>query len=154
YGSLGGTEISLMPGAAVAAPAVAVPPTPPAPKPSAAPTRAHVPLTAAEERSLKPEDIFKECAQCPEMVVLPAGEFMMGTSPAEIESLKQQVGSSQDEIELLARRYDEMYGREVPQHRVKFERPFAVGRFEVTFAEFRACYRTTSGGCYSMPTDE
>jgi len=39
-------------------------------------------LTAAQERVLKPGDTFKECADCPEMVVVPAGEFMMG-SPAD-----------------------------------------------------------------------
>ena len=34
------------------------------------------------ERALKPGDTFRECAKdCPEMVVVPAGEFMMG-SPA------------------------------------------------------------------------
>ena len=31
------------------------------------------PLTAAEERALKPGDGFKECSECPEMVVVPAG---------------------------------------------------------------------------------
>ena len=36
---------------------------------------------AEEERGLKAKDTFKECDDCPEMVVVPAGEFMMG-SPA------------------------------------------------------------------------
>jgi len=29
----------------------------------------------------KPKDVFKECDKCPEMVVVPAGPFTMG-SPA------------------------------------------------------------------------
>jgi hypothetical protein len=28
---------------------------------------------------MKPKDAFKECAGCPEMVVIPAGEFVMGS---------------------------------------------------------------------------
>jgi formylglycine-generating enzyme required for sulfatase activity len=42
--------------------------------------RPHV-LDAAAERALKPGDSFKECAEdCPEMVVIPAGEFTMGVA--------------------------------------------------------------------------
>src|SRR4051794_5717660 len=40
------------------------------------------PLAAERERGLKPTDMFRECEQCPEMVVMPAGSFMMG-SPAD-----------------------------------------------------------------------
>ena len=41
------------------------------------------PLTAARERALKPKDSFKECAACPQMVVVPAGPtaFERGRAP-------------------------------------------------------------------------
>ena len=40
-------------------------------------------LSREAERALKPGQAFRECAKdCPEMVVVPAGEFMMG-SPAD-----------------------------------------------------------------------
>jgi formylglycine-generating enzyme required for sulfatase activity len=81
------------------------------------------PLSAAEERALQPKDLFKECEACPEMVVVPAGEFTMGAP--ETES-----GSDADER---------------PQHRVVFANRFAVGRFAVTFAEWDAC--VAAGGC-------
>jgi hypothetical protein len=42
------------------------------------------PLTAAQASALKPADGFQECANCPEMVVVPAGVFTMG-SPADEE---------------------------------------------------------------------
>ena len=42
-------------------------------------------LSAAEERALQPADLFKECDDCPEMVVMPAGEFMMGSPALEPE---------------------------------------------------------------------
>jgi hypothetical protein len=72
--------------------------------------RAVMPLTADEERSLRPKDSFKECAECPELVVVPAGSFVMG-SPTSEEWRKDDEG---------------------PQRRVTIVRPFAVGKFEVT----------------------
>ena len=81
------------------------------------------PLSTAEDRALRPKDLFKECSDCPEMVVVPAGQFMMG-------SLLVEQGSEDDER---------------PQHRVTFAEPFAVGRFAVTFAEWDAC--VAEGGC-------
>jgi formylglycine-generating enzyme required for sulfatase activity len=88
-----------------------------------------VPLTAAREHALQPGDSFRECTTCPEMVVLPAGSFVMGSPPSE-------------------------YGRgsdEGPQHSVTFAQTFAVGRFSVTFDEWDAC--VADGGCgrYSPP---
>jgi formylglycine-generating enzyme required for sulfatase activity len=79
--------------------------------------RPHV-LAAEAERALKPKDSFKECAKdCPEMIVVPAGEFMMG-SPATEKG-----------------RYD----NEDPQHPVTIAKPFAVSKFDVTFDDWDAC---------------
>jgi formylglycine-generating enzyme required for sulfatase activity len=79
--------------------------------------RGHV-LTAAQERTLMPEDAFKECVQdCPEMIVLPSGSFMMG-GPDMIEQ---------------------------PLHTVTLVAPFAVSKYELTFADWDAC--VTGGGC-------
>ncbi len=90
-----------------------------------------VTLIAEAERELKPGDTFKECDNCPEMVVVPAGSFIMG-SPA-------------DETHRV--------GNEDPQHTVRFAMPFAVGKFSVTFEEWDAC--VADGGCYGYrPVDE
>ena len=79
--------------------------------------RPHV-LDAAAERALTPGDSFKECAEdCPEMVVIPAGEFTMG-SPASEQGRNDS---------------------EEPQHRVVFAKPLAVARFEMTFDDWDAC---------------
>ena len=75
------------------------------------------PLSRAEERALNPKDQFKECDDCPQMIVVPAGEFTMG-SPEDEE------GHTDDES---------------PQHTVRFLAPFAVGRLAVTFDEWDAC---------------
>jgi formylglycine-generating enzyme required for sulfatase activity len=94
-------------------------------------SRQPCPLSAAEERSLRPKDTFKECADCPEMVVVPAGTFAMG-SPASEKG---------------------RYNDEGPQHDVTFRQPFAVGKFELTFDEWDAC--VADGGCNRYrPSDE
>src|SRR5207253_4737817 len=44
-------------------------------------------LTATAEQALRAGDSFSECFGCPEMVVVPAGAFMMG-SPADEKERK------------------------------------------------------------------
>jgi formylglycine-generating enzyme required for sulfatase activity len=88
------------------------------------------PLTAAAEHALKPGASFDECAQdCPEMVVVPAGSFLMG-SPAT------EAGHT---------------ALEAPQHTVRIAKPFAVSKFEVTFADWNAC--VAGGGCNDYEPD-
>jgi formylglycine-generating enzyme required for sulfatase activity len=76
---------------------------------------------------LKASYAFRDCASCPEMVILPADSFMMGSPDNE---------SDRDAVE-------------GPQRLVAIDRPFAVGQFEVTFAEWDAC--VADGGCQSNP---
>ena len=57
---------------------------------------------------------FRDCANCPEMMVLPAGSFTMGSPSAE------QARSDQ----------------EGPQHKVTIPRPFAIGIYDVTRDEY------------------
>lgn len=59
----------------------------------------------------------------PEMIPIPSGPFRMGTSPAEAEKLKAQNAEAWDD--------------EKPQHTV-FVSEFAIGKYPVTNAEFRA----------------
>lgn len=63
------------------------------------------------------------CAACPEMVVLPRGEFVMGSPGSE---------AGHD-------------GDESPQRAVTIDYGLAVGRYEVTWAEWNAC--VADGGC-------
>jgi formylglycine-generating enzyme required for sulfatase activity len=80
-------------------------------------------LSAAAEQALKPMDAFMECAaepgkdNCPEMIVVPAGSFLMGAPPTE------------------KGRFD----NEGPQHLVTIANPFAASKFEVTFDEWDIC---------------
>jgi formylglycine-generating enzyme required for sulfatase activity/uncharacterized caspase-like protein len=80
-------------------------------------------LVGNEQRCLKLGDSFRDCPECPEMVVVPAGEFMMGSPASEAEHRSD----------------------EEPQRKVTIAQPVAVGKFEVTFAEWDAC--VADGGC-------
>jgi formylglycine-generating enzyme required for sulfatase activity len=70
---------------------------------------------------LKPGDTFRDCEGCPEMVVVPAGSFMMGSPESEKD-----------------RENDEG-----PQHEVTVAKPFAVGRFEITRGQFEEFAKAT-----------
>ena len=90
---------------------------------SAAPARAG--------EGLRPGNVFKDCEDvCPEMVVVPAGAFTMG-SPAGEEGRTSQEG---------------------PRHAVAFGSAFAIGRYEVTVAEYDAC--VAAGGCSRTANDQ
>jgi formylglycine-generating enzyme required for sulfatase activity len=67
--------------------------------------------------------VFRDCADCPEVVWLPQGEFIMGEPSAASG----------------------------PRHAVRISYMLAVGRFEVTFAEWDAC--VAAGGCRRRPDD-
>jgi len=93
-----------------------------------------VTVGAGERTCMKPgagkTESFKDCPECPEMVVVPAGEFMMG-SPSN------EPGRFNDEEPV----------------RVSIAAPFAVGKYAVTFDEWDACL--ADGGCNGyMPNDQ
>ena len=90
---------------------------------------AHAEEKTRAETNLKPGRVFRDCDECPQMVVLPAGTFTMGSPAREPGHLDT----------------------EGPRHRVTIARPFAVGRYEVTFAEWDAC--VYAGGCSYAPHD-
>ena len=106
------------------------PPAAPAPAPVPPPVvqpapqiSSTAPATELSPPNPKPGDTFRDCADCPELVALPAGSFDMG-STSEYEN---------------------------PIHRVTIAKPFAVGRREVTFGEWDKC--ADEGGCKYRPDD-
>jgi len=76
-------------------------------------------VVAEEQRA--PFSTFTDCDECPEMVVIPPGRFRMGDSHG-----------------------GGMYW-EKPVHDVRIDYSFAVGKYEVTFAQWDACI--SDGGC-------
>src|ERR1700757_766119 len=58
-------------------------------------------VVAQKETSLEPGEIFRDCRDCPELVVVPPGDFVMGSSDTPYEK---------------------------PEHLIAIKRPFAIGR--------------------------
>jgi formylglycine-generating enzyme required for sulfatase activity len=62
------------------------------------------PLSASAERALNPKDSFKECEQCPEMVVVPAGSFTMSSPQSEPKrTFRRPAASSYDRAPIRGR---------------------------------------------------
>lgn len=120
-----------------AAPAAAIPAAAPAPVPAAEPTPAPEPAKPAAAAG--PPKTFRDCPNCPEMVVIPAGRFTMGAAPGE--NRRYQVPTTEA-------------GRDEPEHEVTFGKPFALAKFDVTRGEF-AVFAHTVGfeprpGCMTV----
>jgi len=78
---------------------------------------------------------LRDCAECPELVTLPAGRFTMGVAPDE------------EAVEQIAA---EFRGRSEPRRDIQVAR-LSIGRFEVTRGEFRVFVTATghhSSGCF------
>jgi len=90
------------------------------------------PLPMSTSALFAPGTVFRDCYDnapvrnppCPEMVVIPAGSFIMGSSDGR--------------------------DHEKPPHKVTIAKPFAVSKLEVTFAEWETC--VSGGGCTANPT--
>jgi len=89
-------------------------------------------VDAAEDGRAGPQ-VFRDCPACPEMVILPAGTFLMGTA-APAPGGADRTGESGPVV-------------------IRLPRPFAIGRYEVTrreFAEFvEASGHEVRPGCES-----
>jgi formylglycine-generating enzyme required for sulfatase activity len=85
--------------------------------------------SSASTASPGPLTVFRDCPDCPEMVHIPAGSFLMG-SPAKENGRQDDEG---------------------PQHLVHLQ-AFSIGKYAVTFDEWDACM--AAGGCKSKPSDQ
>jgi LysM repeat protein len=76
------------------------------------------------ERCIRPAsgEAFKDCAVCPDLILVPSGKFTMGSPKDESER-----SSDEEQVE------------------VTIAKPFAVGRYAISFDEWSAC--TDDGGC-------
>lgn len=101
-----------------------VPSTPPAPTPPPAAPSANPPKPSGPSASGRQ---IRDCPLCPELVVIDAGDFTMGSTELEDEK---------------------------PLRAVSIRRPFAIGKFEVTFDEWQSC--ADGGGCANnrVPGDQ
>jgi len=78
---------------------------------------------------LRPGKTFKDCSNCPTMMVIPAGTYWQGSEESSELSLSM----------------------EKPRRQVTINEPFAVGVHEVTMAQWDICRK--DGGCTTQPGD-
>jgi formylglycine-generating enzyme required for sulfatase activity len=87
--------------------------------------------------AFKPGQVFRDCPDCPEMVAIPPGSFVMGST--EEERRKFNVPALFDKMES-------------PRHAVTITQPYAVGRFSITMEQWDAC--VADGGCGGYRPDD
>ncbi len=75
--------------------------------------------------------VFRDCDTCPELVSIAPGEFMVGP---EGRGTAQQAISAVD------------------AKKVVVDKPFAIGRYEITFDDWQHC--VDGGGCKAAPADD
>jgi formylglycine-generating enzyme required for sulfatase activity len=85
----------------------------PAVKPAQAATPVKIP-----PRNFQPGEIFKDCPDCPDMVVIPAGSFDIGSNDSNVQDEK-------------------------PGRRITIDQPFAMGKIEITRGQFAAFVNAT-----------
>src|SRR5215475_2150676 len=81
-------------------------------------------VDAQGQTAPEPGDTFRDCPDCTELVVIPAGQFVMGSNDTPYEK---------------------------PERTISIPAPFAIGRREVTFAEWDQC--AAAGACKHSPDD-
>jgi formylglycine-generating enzyme required for sulfatase activity len=86
-------------------------------------------LEAIDGLTLRPGKTFRDCPDCPTMVVVPAGSFWQGSEETSPDALKL----------------------ETPPRMVSIAEPFAVGVFEITLEQWDLC--VAEGGCSVNPLD-
>jgi formylglycine-generating enzyme required for sulfatase activity len=91
------------------------------------------------ERARRSDKLFKDCDMCPQMVPVPPGEYLMGSSKADIDSSTAAAN-------------------EGPQRKIAMRRMLAVGRFEVTRDQFEAFVQTSGhpvgNRCWTLEGNE
>jgi formylglycine-generating enzyme required for sulfatase activity len=78
------------------------------------------------KKSTPASDVIRDCPECPELALIPAGTFNMGST--------------------------EMFPFEGPVHQVTIGKAFYLGRREVSVDEWKAC--VIDGGCADRPASQ
>ena len=99
------------------------------------------------KRARNPGDTFRDCPECPELVVVPAGSFIMMGSP---DGKRSAMGSNVSAILESVIRVP--IKGEVTLHKVTIDYPLAAGVYAVTFDEWDAC--VSGGGCGGYRPDD
>lgn len=86
-------------------------------------------LQHIDDLTLRPGKTFKDCAECPNMMVIPAAAYWQGSDDSSRLALSM----------------------EKPRRLVTIAEPFAVSTHEITMAQWDACFEDK--GCQAQPND-
>ena len=86
-------------------------------------------LQHIDDLTLRPGKVFRDCKDCPDLTVVPAAAYWQGSDDSSSLAL----------------------GMEKPRRLVTIGKPFAVGTYEITMAQWDACF--AAGGCSMQPAD-
>jgi formylglycine-generating enzyme required for sulfatase activity len=105
-----------------------------------------VDVALSEEQAVQAGQTFRDCADCPELVVIPAGSFLMGSS-SEVMARDLKDATKYEKPSFVKTDLD----LESPQHPVSIDAALAIGKHLVMRAEFAAFVRetgySTDGDC-------
>lgn len=102
----------------------------------------HAQYVLKDNKEVTALDVFRECNVCPEMIVLPLGDFLMGGPIGDsINGLVMLDGK----LTMVEVGHPAIGADERPLHRVEIDMPIAMGRNEVTHDQWMAC--VDDGGC-------
>lgn len=95
-----------------------------------------LPLYQPGAATVAPGRVFSDCDGCPEMIEVPAGYFLMGSTLFERDRYNHLSVYPRSRFEKLR-----IANREGPRIMAEIPRPFAIMRFELTYAEWEAAQR-------------
>jgi len=117
-------------------------------------------VKASDSMAPRPGAVFRDCPDCPEMVVISAGEFTMGSSDSEKDwaahhgfdaFIADEASAHRSAHKFSLRDFASAVADEAPEHKVSL-RSFALGKYDVTRREFAAFVSETGyhsdPGCY------
>ena len=108
-------------------------------------------------------EVFSDCATCPEMVVIPAGSFVIGSSVAETDREHMAAegdtaaGPAEDGRPVTRVSRPQVSAWEKPNPTITIAKPLALSRYEITLGQYRtfvaATNQTADGGCRAYNAD-
>ncbi len=110
------------------------------------------PQGTGDPPALAPLTVFRDCAGCTEMIVIPPGRFMMGATPGESRNpfdIYGPVDAKDFKPRIREPGEINIIPSEHPRHPVEMDILFAMARNEVTHAEWMVC--VAEGGCNHVP---
>jgi formylglycine-generating enzyme required for sulfatase activity len=111
------------------------------------------PISTQNPNTLQAGSTFRDCPNCPALVAIPAGTFLMGTSQDDAERDIKHVPPKERKSRVpgITMGAEDYMAQEMPKHDVRIERPFALGVYPIMRGEYATFVNetgyNTNGDC-------